>query len=66
LARHFNGHRGLPGNVRPLRSTNSNSQNGNLTALLDALGGYLHLDDDGHVRFALAVAVSAKLDSDPL
>jgi hypothetical protein len=62
---HVNGHRsGLPGNVRPLRSTSS--QNDNLAALLDALRGYLHLDDDGHVLFALAVAISAKLDGDPL
>jgi hypothetical protein len=63
---HVNGNHGLPGNVRPLRSTSSSSQNANLAALLDALRGYLHLDDDGHVLFALAVAVSAKLDSDPL
>jgi hypothetical protein len=64
--KHVNGHHGLPGNVHPLRSTTSSSQNANLAALLDALRGYLHLDDDGHVLFALAVAVSAKLDGDPL
>src|SRR5215211_5518332 len=34
--------------------------------LLELLGGYVHLDDPGHVWFALAVAVSAALDGDPL
>jgi hypothetical protein len=34
--------------------------------LLDLLGGYVHLDDPGHVWFALAVATSAALDGDPL
>ncbi len=34
--------------------------------LLDLMGGYVHLDDPGHVWFALAVAVSAALDGDPL
>jgi hypothetical protein len=33
---------------------------------LDLLRGYLHLDDTGHVWFALATAVSSNLDSDPL
>jgi hypothetical protein len=32
----------------------------------DLLRGYLHLDDTGHVWFALATAVSSNLDSDPL
>jgi hypothetical protein len=34
--------------------------------LLEAMAGYLHLDDPDHVRFALAVAVSAELDGPPL
>jgi hypothetical protein len=34
--------------------------------LLSLLGRYVHLDDPGHVWFALAVAVSAALDGDPL
>jgi hypothetical protein len=34
--------------------------------LLDLLATYVHLDDPGHVWFALAVAVSAALDGDPL
>ncbi len=34
--------------------------------LVDLLGSYLHLDDDGHVWFTLAIAVSAYLDGDPL
>src|SRR5215218_6023793 len=34
--------------------------------LLELFGGYVHLDDPGHVWFALAVAVSAALDGDPL
>lgn len=34
--------------------------------LLDVMGGYLHLDDVGHVWFSLAVAVSAEFDGDPL
>jgi hypothetical protein len=62
---HVNGHRGLPGNVRPIRAPAAPA-NIKLGQLLDALRGYLHLDDDGHVLFALAVAVSAKLDGDPL
>jgi hypothetical protein len=36
---------------------------GELLLLMD---GYVHLDDPGHVWFALAVAVSAVLDGDPL
>jgi ribosomal protein S18 acetylase RimI-like enzyme len=39
---------------------------GAVAELLDLLGGYVHLDDPGHVWFALAVAVSAALDGDPL
>ena len=34
--------------------------------LLELLAGYVHLDDPGHVWFALAVAASAALDGDPL
>jgi hypothetical protein len=34
--------------------------------LLELLGRYVHLGDPGHVWFALAVAVSAALDGDPL
>lgn len=34
--------------------------------LLDLLRSYLHLDDTGHVWFALATAVSASFDADPL
>jgi hypothetical protein len=34
--------------------------------LLELLAHYVHLDDPGHVWFALAVAVSAALDGDPL
>jgi IclR-like helix-turn-helix domain-containing protein len=34
--------------------------------LLEALGNYLHLDDTGHVWFALATAVSASFEGDPL
>jgi hypothetical protein len=34
--------------------------------LFDLLRQYLHLDDTGHVWFALAVAVSARFDGDPL
>jgi hypothetical protein len=34
--------------------------------LLELLSRYVHLDDPGHVWFALAVAVSAALDGDPL
>jgi hypothetical protein len=37
-----------------------------MAELLDLLRGYLHLDDTGHVWFALATAVSSSLDSDPL
>ncbi|HYY81935.1 MAG TPA: hypothetical protein VFD04_22540 [Actinomycetes bacterium] len=34
--------------------------------LLELLARYVHLDDPGHLWFALAVAVSAALDGDPL
>jgi hypothetical protein len=34
--------------------------------LLDLMGNYLHLDDSGHVWFALAAAVSNRFDGDPL
>jgi hypothetical protein len=34
--------------------------------LLELLGGYVQLDDPGHIWFTLAVAVSAALDGDPL
>jgi hypothetical protein len=34
--------------------------------LLEVLGRYLHLDDTGHVWFALAVATSTSFDSEPL
>jgi hypothetical protein len=34
--------------------------------LLDLLATYVHLDDPGHVWFALAVAASTALDGDPL
>jgi hypothetical protein len=34
--------------------------------LLELLGRYVHLEDPGHVWFALAVATSAALDGDPL
>jgi hypothetical protein len=39
---------------------------GPVEELLELLGCYVHLDDPGHVWFALAVAVSAALDGDPL
>lgn len=35
-------------------------------AFLDQLKTYVHLTDDGHIMFALAVAVSSELDGDPL
>jgi hypothetical protein len=60
-----NGHRELPANVRPLR-TPCPLANPKLDRLIDALRGYLHLDDTGHVLFTLAVAISARLDGDPL
>lgn len=37
-----------------------------MAEFLDLLRSYLHLDDTGHVWFALATAVSSSLDSDPL
>lgn len=40
--------------------------NPRLGELFDALSGYLHLDEDGHVLFTLAVTVGAKLDGPPL
>jgi hypothetical protein len=39
---------------------------GPVAELLDLLATYVHLDDPGHVWFALAVAVTAALDGDPL
>jgi hypothetical protein len=39
---------------------------GAVAELLDLLATYVHLDDPGHVWFALAVAASAALDGDPL
>jgi hypothetical protein len=39
---------------------------GPVSELLELLATYVHLEDPGHVWFALAVAVSAALDGDPL
>jgi hypothetical protein len=39
---------------------------GLVAELLELLATYVHLDDPGHVWFALAVAASAALDGDPL
>ena len=39
---------------------------GPVAELLELLASYVHLDDPGHVWFALAVAASAALDGDPL
>ena len=39
---------------------------GPVAELLELLATYVHLDDPGHVWFALAVAASAALDGDPL
>jgi hypothetical protein len=39
---------------------------GPVGVLLELLATYVHLDDPGHVWFALAVAASAALDGDPL
>jgi hypothetical protein len=39
---------------------------GPVAELLDLLATYVHLDDPGHVWFALAVAASATLEGDPL
>jgi hypothetical protein len=53
---HSNGHRvGMPA-----------GWSGPVAELLELLATYVHLDDPGHVWFALAVAVSAALDGDPL
>jgi hypothetical protein len=59
-------------NVRQLRAAPPTTAgvpagwSGPVGELLDLMGGYVHLDDPGHVWFALAVAVSAALDGDPL
>jgi hypothetical protein len=55
-ATHPNGHR--PGT--------SAGWSGPVGGLLELLATYVHLDDPGHVWFALAVAASAALDGDPL
>jgi hypothetical protein len=39
---------------------------GPVADLLELLASYVHLDDPGHVWFALAVAASTALDGDPL
>jgi hypothetical protein len=39
---------------------------GPVAELLELLASYVHLEDPGHVWFALAVAASAALDGDPL
>ena len=39
---------------------------GPVAELLELLATYVHLDDPGHVWFALAVAATAALDGDPL
>ena len=44
----------------------ANAKAGTLAELFSVLNEYLALDDTGHVYFALAVAVSANLDGDPL
>jgi ribosomal protein S18 acetylase RimI-like enzyme len=44
----------------------SSGWSGPVAELLDLLATYVHLDDPGHVWFALAVATSAALDGDPL
>jgi hypothetical protein len=52
--------------ARSHRRTVSLGEAPTLGDLLDAMAGYLHLDDPDHVKFALAVAVSAELDGPPL
>jgi hypothetical protein len=54
----------LPANVRRLPATTP--ANPRLDELFDALDSYLHLDEDGHVLFTLAVAIGAQLDGPPL
>ena len=55
-ATHPNGH----------RPETSAGWSGPVGELLELLATYVHLDDPGHVWFALAVAASAALDGDPL
>src|ERR671912_328020 len=55
-AAHPNGH----------RPETSAGWSGPVGELLELLATYVHLDDPGHVWFALAVAASAALDGDPL
>jgi hypothetical protein len=51
---------------QPRRRAASASEPPTLGDLLEAMALYLFLDDPDHVRFALAVAVSAELDGPPL
>src|SRR5215208_1345396 len=66
--RHRRSRRPPPGRPPPWRPgrLGRHRRPGRVGELLELLGGYVHLEDPGHVWFALAVAVSAALDGDPL
>jgi ribosomal protein S18 acetylase RimI-like enzyme len=58
--------RPTPINANGQPAATSAGWSGPVAELLELLATYVHLDDPGHVWFALAVAASAALDGDPL